>query len=118
MNGWLSTHVLDVANGIPAAGMTIELFEISGETRTHLKTVVTNHDGRVDQRLLDAHEMRRSTFELLFHTASYFASKNTPLSEPPFLDLIPIRFSIADPASHYHVPLLVSPWTYSTYRGS
>lgn len=118
MNGWLSTHVLDTANGQPAAGMSIELFEISGNERTHLKTVVTNSDGRVDGRLLDSPEMKSGVFELIFHTASYFTALGTTVSSPPFLDLIPIRFAIADPGSHYHVPLLVSPWSYSTYRGS
>lgn len=118
MNGWLSTHVLDTATGRPAAGISIELFEITGTQRTLLKSVVTNEDGRTDQPLLDSSEIRIATFELLFHTGAYFAKSGADLPSPPFLDLIPLRFSISDPASHYHVPLLVSPWSYSTYRGS
>lgn len=118
MKGWLSTHVLDAAHGCPAEGIVVELHELTDGTRRHLKTVVTNADGRVDERLLDGPEMRKGVFELLFHVGDYFARRGSVLADPPFLDLIPLRFGIADPDSHYHVPLLVSPWTYSTYRGS
>lgn len=118
MNGRLTTHVLDTANGIPARGMTIELFKISGESRTLLKSVVTNHDGRIDSPLLEAEGMQVATYELLFDTAAYFTTRGNTVTQPPFLDLIPIRFSIADADAHLHVPLLVSPWAYSTYRGS
>ncbi|HVJ44847.1 MAG TPA: hydroxyisourate hydrolase [Luteolibacter sp.] len=118
MNGRLTTHVLDTANGIPAEGITIELFQISGATRTLLKSAVTNHDGRIDSPLLEAQGMQVATYELVFHTAAYFTAKGNAVTEPPFLDFIPIRFSVADADAHHHVPLLVSPWAYSTYRGS
>lgn len=118
MTGKLTTHVLDTAHGCPAPSMQIDLFRISGETRTLLKSVVTNHDGRVDAPLLEGEELLTGSYELLFHTAAYFAGKGASLAEPPFLDVIPLRFAIANPAAHYHVPLLVSPWAYSTYRGS
>lgn len=118
MNGWLSTHVLDTANGCPAGGMLIELFEIKTDARERLKSMVTNADGRIDEHVLDAAEMRTGVFELLFHAGAYFAAKGTSLPEPPFLDQIPIRFGIADAGTHYHVPLLVSPWAFSSYRGS
>jgi 5-hydroxyisourate hydrolase len=118
MNGQLTTHVLDSANGIPAEGVIIELFHLSGETRTLLKSVVTNSNGRVDLPVLAAEEMQAATYELRFHVAAYFQAKGALLTTPPFLDEIPIRFSIADADAHYHVPLLVSPWAYSIYRGS
>lgn len=118
MNGWLSTHVLDTANGRPAEGMVIELFELDGEVRIPLKTVATHSDGRVEEPLLDSTEIRIGVFELLFHAGAYFTGKGTPLPQPAFLDQIPVRFGIADVNMHYHVPLLVSPWAFSTYRGS
>jgi len=118
MKGRLTTHVLDTANGIPASGVNIELFLISGEERTLLGRFVTNDDGRLDTPLLSGEDMLPATYELLFHTAAYFAAKGAAITEPPFLDKIPLRFGIADPAAHHHVPLLVSPWAYSTYRGS
>ena len=118
MPGWLSTHVLDTANGCPAAGMLIGLFEVSGDKRTLLKAVQTNPDGRVDEPLLTADEMKVGVFELVFQVGAYFKKSGTVLPEPAFLDAVPIRFAIADITAHYHVPLLVSPWAYSTYRGS
>ena len=113
MHAKLSTHVLDLTTGRPAAGMTIELWRLSPE-RTHLKTVTTNQDGRTDGPLLTADEMIVGSYELVFMVRSYFARQ-----EPvPFLDQVPIRFGIGDAAAGYHVPLLVTPWAYSTYRGS
>jgi 5-hydroxyisourate hydrolase len=116
--GRLSTHVLDTANGRPAAGMRIDFSRIEGEHSRLLKTVHTNQDGRTDEPILSADTMQAGEFELLFHTAEYFARSGARLTEPPFLDRIPLRFAMADAAAHYHVPLLVSPWSYSTYRGS
>ncbi len=107
MSPKLSTHVLDTANGRPAAGMKIELR--SGGTL--LKTVVTNADGRTDAPLLAGAEVAAGEYELLFHVGDYFGTR-------AFLDIVPVRFIISDPAAGYHVPLLCSPWAYSTYRGS
>jgi 5-hydroxyisourate hydrolase len=105
----LSTHVLDTARGCPARGMTIELWSIDKSTK--LKTVRTNDDGRVDSPLLADKEMIAGTYELVFCVGDYFGEKR-------FLDRVPIRFIISDATAKYHVPLLVSPWAYSTYRGS
>lgn len=117
MSGGLTTHVLDTANGKPAAGMSVELFVVDGETRTQMKSVRTNADGRTDGPLLSREEFAVGQYEIVFDVAGYFA-RDTDLPEPPFLGRVPIRFGIADPDAHYHVPLLVSPWSYSTYRGS
>ena len=117
MNDGLTTHVLDTANGKPAAGMSVELFVVDGETRTQMKSVRTNADGRTDGPLLSREEFAVGQYEIVFDVAGYFA-RDTDLPEPPFLGRVPIRFGIADPDAHYHVPLLVSPWSYSTYRGS
>src|SRR3954468_20061064 len=105
----LSTHVLDTAHGRPAAGMKIELW--SGDRATLLKTVTTNSDGRTDGPLLSGDEMQAGEYELLFHVGDYFGERK-------FLDRVPVRFTISDRSAKYHVPLLVSPWAYSTYRGS
>lgn len=113
--GRLTTHVLDTANGRPAAGVTIELYR-DGESAP-LATAVTNADGRTDAPLLDAGDWRPGRYELRFHVGDYFATRAAAGGEPPFLDRIPIRFGMSGDA-HYHVPLLVSPWSYSTYRGS
>jgi 5-hydroxyisourate hydrolase len=119
MTGKLTTHVLDTAHGCPAARVAIALWMIAptGE-RTLLKHTVTNADGRTDQPLLADREFAVGTYELVFAIADYFAQFNLVTPYPPFLSDIPLRFSISDNASHYHVPLLVSPWSYSTYRGS
>jgi len=115
----LSTHVLDTVRGGPAEGVAIELFELTGDgARKTLKRILTNSDGRTDAPLIAAAEARVGTFELVFHVGDYFRRHNVKTAEPPFLDQIPIRFSVADPRAHYHVPLLASPWSYSTYRGS
>lgn len=119
MSGKLSTHVLDLASGRPAAGMRIELFRLSaGHPPVLVKSVETNNDGRTEAPLLAPAEMATGTYELLFHVAEYFSSKHMLASRPPFLDRVPVRFGIADTDSNYHVPLLVTPWSYSTYRGS
>lgn len=115
--GRLTTHVLDTASGSPAKSLRISLFEIRDGKRNLLKDAVTNSDGRCDAPLLEGSAFKNGQYELLFHVAEYFKAK-TKLPEPPFLDEIPIRFAIADSSAHYHVPLLVSPWSYSTYRGS
>lgn len=120
MSGRLTTHVLDTANGRPAAEMQIELWHIGSGTneRTLIKTVRTNADGRVDAPLLAGELFVVGVYELVFDVGAYFASTHTHTPDPPFLDRVPIRFGIADATTHYHVPLLVSPWAYSTYRGS
>lgn len=118
MAGRLTTHVLDTANGVPAAGMAIELWLLEGEERTLMRAAVTNADGRLDGPLLADAEMRVGVYELVFAVGEYFAARNARLSEPRFLDRVPVRCGIADVEAHYHVPLLVSPWAYSTYRGS
>lgn len=118
--GRLSTHVLDVVTGGPARGVAVELRRLSPDGAAEpVARAVTNADGRTDAPLLAGGELRAGTYELVFHVGDYFRARGTPgLAEPPFLDQVPIRFGIADPDGHYHVPLLVSPWSYSTYRGS
>jgi 5-hydroxyisourate hydrolase len=117
--GRLTTHVLDTVSGTPARGVVVELFAISADGSSRLvKNVTTNDDGRVDAPLLDGASMRAGTYELRFHVDDYFKRMQTAQGSPPFLDIVPLRFTIADAAAHYHVPLLVSPWSYSTYRGS
>jgi 5-hydroxyisourate hydrolase len=115
--GRLTTHVLDTARGMPAAGMTIELYALASG-RALIKTAVTNTNGRTDQPMLDETAFKPGPYELVFAVADYFRAARIELSQPPFLDQVPIRFAIADPQAHYHVPLLVSPWSYTTYRGS
>ncbi|MEZ5823853.1 MAG: hydroxyisourate hydrolase [Geminicoccaceae bacterium] len=117
-SGKLTTHVLDTARGRPAAGLHVDLHRIEGSERVHIKSVVTNDDGRIDRPLLDGDGMARGTYELVFHVGHYLKIQDVDLTDPPFLDAVPLRFGIADPDSHYHVPLLVSPYGYSTYRGS
>jgi 5-hydroxyisourate hydrolase len=114
----LSTHVLDTAHGCPAQGMQIELWSLAGDQPKLLKTVRTNADGRTDQPLLGADELKTGVYELVFHVGEYFVKKMSKHHEIPFLDRVPVRFGIADATVSYHVPLLVSPWAYSTYRGS
>ena len=115
----VTTHVLDVTIGRPVQGVRVELYELgSGSERKLLADMVTNADGRTDKPLLAADEARAGRFEIIFHAGDYFHRRAAELAEPPFLDLVPIRFGLADPKAHYHVPLLVSPWSYSTYRGS
>ena len=111
MSGGLTTHVLDTARGRPAAGVAIELARLAGGAREVLRTVTTNADGRTDEPLMGDGELQAGEYELVFAVGDYFG-------ERPFLDRVPVRFTITDPGAHYHVPLLVSPWSYSTYRGS
>jgi len=117
--GGLTTHVLDTAHGRPAAGVRVDLSIVDADGRTRLvRTVTTNADGRCDAALLGADEMQVGRYELLFHVAEYFRAAGVALPDPPFLDAVPVRFAIADRAGRYHVPLLVSPYGYVTYRGS
>lgn len=125
MAGKLTTHVLDTAQGCPAADLVIELWLIyssaqpqASSNKTLIKTIQTNADGRTDQPVLSSNEIQSGTYELVFAVGDYFAQQSVKTTDPPFLDRIPIQFTITDTNSHYHVPLLVSPWSYSTYRGS
>ena len=115
----LTTHVLDTALGIPAKGIMIDVFRIQDEIREYLRTVRTNADGRVDGGpILSGETFRKGTYEMVFHTGAYLKFTGQKLPEVLFLDIIPIRFGVSDPNLHYHVPLLFSPFSYSTYRGS
>ncbi len=114
----LSTHVLDTAHGCPASGMKIELWSLDGEDRTLVTTTKTNPDGRPEMPLLAADEMVAGHYEIIFYVGDYFAAKSANLPKLRFLDKVPVRFGIADAGAGYHVPLLCSPWAYSTYRGS
>jgi 5-hydroxyisourate hydrolase len=116
--GKLSTHVLDTYHGKPAAGLRIDFFRIEGEKRTLLKTLKTNNDGRTDEMPLKADEMKVGTYEFIFHIGDHFRAQGVKLPEPAFLDQVPVRFGIFDAKAGYHVPLVCTPWTYSTYRGS
>jgi 5-hydroxyisourate hydrolase len=116
--GRLSTHVLDTALGKPAAGVNWSLYRLEGASKIRLASGVTNSDGRTDGPLLEGDAVAIGTYELVFFVAAYFRAQDTELSDPPFLDEIPLRFAIFDAAQNYHVPLLVSPYSYSTYRGS
>ncbi|MGF1498432.1 MAG: hydroxyisourate hydrolase [Elainellaceae cyanobacterium] len=120
MAGKLTTHVLDTVRGGPAAGMALELWSLNPESgdRTLLKTTITNGDGRTDEPLLAEGGLTVGVYELVFVVGSYFAKTSEALPDPPFLNRVPIQFGIADANAHYHVPLLASPWSYSTYRGS
>ena len=134
MPGYLTTHVLDTARGCPAAGLKIDLYRIEGETRVHLHSMATNDDGRTDSPILPDGEFAHGVYELAFHAGAYLDATGAKTSEPRFLDMIPIRFGRRHPLSraaapvavrlfdlqdtHYHVPLLLSPFGYSTYRGS
>ena len=117
--GRLTTHVLDTATGRPAQGLAVALFALDGGGgRRLLKQVATNADGRIDGPLLEGVAFVPGTYELEFAVGDYFRAIGVTLAEPAFLDVVPLRFGVADPAAHYHVPLLVSPYSYSTYRGS
>ena len=113
--GKLTTHVLDTAHGCPAAGLTLRLFDSSKKL---LVETTTNSDGRVDHPLLEGESFRTGTYTLEFEAGAYFRARGVKLAEVPFLDVVPIGFGIGDSEAHYHVPLLVSPYAYSTYRGS
>lgn len=124
--GRLTTHVLDTMHGRPAAQLTIRLLRVDPDASegqrparlTLLKTVCTNADGRIDAPLLAGDELVAGVYELHFAVGAYFAAQGVTTPDPPFLNVVPVSFGIADPTAHYHVPLLVSPWAYSTYRGS
>jgi 5-hydroxyisourate hydrolase len=116
--GRLTTHVLDTALGLPARGLRIELYRIDGSGRILVKSVSTNGDGRCGEPLLAGSSFERGIYELNFHVGDYLRQQGTVLPEPAFLDEVPIRFGIRDEAEHYHVPLLVSPFGFTTYRGS
>lgn len=116
--GFLTTHVLDTAKGVPAAGMEVVLYRLQGDVRDELARMTTNGDGRTDSPILPKEHFLPGTYELEFHAGSYLDASGVPAEEPRFLDLVPIRFGISDPESHYHVPLLISPFGMSTYRGS
>ena len=116
MAGWLTTHVLDTANGRPAAKLRIELFRLRDDGRQLLETLTTNDDGRTDRPILSEDRFETGVYELVFHAGEYL-NRAGSLPEPHFLDVIPIRFTMTD-NTHYHVPLLLSPFGYSTYRGS
>jgi 2-oxo-4-hydroxy-4-carboxy-5-ureidoimidazoline decarboxylase len=119
VHGRLSTHVLDTARGRPASGMTLELAQLAADgTRLTLVRATTNADGRTDAPLIADRPLPIATYELVFDVAGYFATAGLPLADPPFITQVPLRFAIAEAEGHYHVPLLVSPWSYSTYRGS
>lgn len=116
--GYLTTHVLDTARGLPAAGLRIVLYHLTGDVRRKIVEMVTNTDGRTDAPILPRAEFATGTYELVFHAGDYLRTAGQSGVEPLFLDEVPIRFGISDPAAHYHVPLLLSPFGYSTYRGS
>lgn len=116
--GALTTHVLDTAEGVPAQGVRIALSRIDVDDPRELTQAVTNADGRVDGPLLAGDDFREGVYELVFAIGDYFRSRDIPLADPPFLDEVVIRFTIGDRGAHYHVPLLATPWSYTTYRGS
>jgi len=118
VNGRLSTHVLDTHAGRPAAGVGIELYEFTGEKAHCIETAITNADGRTDRPLIVDRPLPIGRYELRFALGNHFRSRGIESGDPPFLDIVPLRFSIAEPEGHYHVPLLCTPWSYSTYRGS
>jgi 5-hydroxyisourate hydrolase len=115
--GYLTTHVLDTANGRPANGVRIELYRLEGNDRTHLKTMVTNKDGRTDTPVLPVGEMNVGQYEMVFSIGDYFRARRQS-TQVAFIDEVPIRFGVDDQDDHYHVPLLASPYSFSTYRGS
>lgn len=116
--GRLTTHVLDTAHGKPGAGIAIALYRRAGSQHTLLKETLTNADGRCDGALLEGAAFTAGHYRITFAVAEYFRSQGIALPDPPFLDAVVLDFGVADPALHYHVPLLVSPWSFSTYRGS
>ncbi|HAT30441.1 MAG TPA: hydroxyisourate hydrolase [Janthinobacterium sp.] len=116
--GRLSTHILDTAHGRPGSDVQIHLYRIEGDVKTHLCTTRTQQDGRCGGPLLEGDALLAGVYELEFHVGPYFAALGVDLPQPNFLDLITLRFGVADADAHYHVPLTVSPWSYSTYRGS
>lgn len=115
--GRLTTHVLDTARGKPGTGIAVSVYRLDGERR-QVASTVTNHDGRCDQPLLEGPALQAGRYEIVFAAGDYFRALDDALPEPLFVDEVVLRFGVAAPDQHYHVPLLVSPWSYSTYRGS
>ncbi|GAB4555659.1 MAG: hydroxyisourate hydrolase [Ruegeria sp.] len=118
MTGYLTTHVLDTARGCPAQGLKIALYRVSGNSRHKLVEMQTNADGRTDSPILPQDKFQTGTYELIFYAGDYLRATGQAGADPLFLDQVPIRFGMSDPQAHYHVPLLLSPYGYSTYRGS
>jgi len=118
MSGYLTTHVLDTARGVPAAGIKVQLFRISGNSHRKIAETITNDDGRTDTPILPADAFKIGQYELVFFCGEYLETQGQAVGELKFLDQVPIRFGIDDCNAHYHVPLLLSPYGYSTYRGS
>jgi 5-hydroxyisourate hydrolase len=116
--GKLTTHVLDTANGCPAAGMAVRLYRFDAEGPKWLRSLHLNADGRADGPVLEGATLLAGRYRLVFEVAAYFRTRGVELPDPPFLDEVPLDFGVADEKAHYHVPLLCSPWSYSTYRGS
>ncbi|WP_275285768.1 hydroxyisourate hydrolase [Halomonas elongata] len=116
--GYLTTHVLDTSSGLPGKGIRIEVYRLEGNERTRLSEVVTNDDGRCDSPILEGEAFSVGEYELVFHAGEYLDRQGVAGDAPRFLDVIPLRFGVADASQHYHVPLLLSPYSYSTYRGS
>ncbi len=117
-NGYLTTHILDTAQGVPASGITILLYRVSGNSHRKIATAVTNEDGRTESPILPQKDFKAGHYELIFQVGAYLEQHNLATGDVKFLDQIPIRFGIEDEDAHYHVPLLLSPYGYSTYRGS
>ena len=115
--GYVTTHILDTANGCPAANVGIKAYRIDGERRVELANTRTNDDGRTDQPVIGKGSLQAGVYEIVFHIGDYFKARGLE-SATPFLDVVPVRFGIDDASEHYHVPLLASPFGYSTYRGS
>ncbi|MBD0383365.1 hydroxyisourate hydrolase [Paenibacillus sedimenti] len=118
MSAGLTTHVLDISGGCPASGVRIDLFRLQDGKSTLLRTERTNADGRVLGAMLGGEEFTPGVYELVFHVGEYFRGRGAELAEPAFLDEVPVRFGISNRDAHYHVPLLIAPWGYNTYRGS
>ncbi|MFA0658897.1 hydroxyisourate hydrolase [Vibrio splendidus] len=116
--GRLTTHVLDTTHGLPGADIKVELYKVNEDSTEKLATVITNSDGRTDAPILAGNDFRPGKYQLVFYVADYYRSKGVELDGVPFLDDVVIRFGLDDPEAHYHVPLLVSPYSFSTYRGS
>jgi 5-hydroxyisourate hydrolase len=116
--GRLTTHVLDTSIGRPAAGVKISLSRFAGDRWSELISTTTNADGRTDKPLAEASDFTAGRYRLEFHIGDYFRAARAVLSDPPFFDVVPVQIGIADPSLHYHVPLLCTPWSYNTYRGS
>tara|TARA_Y100001956_G_scaffold79040_1_gene91637 strand:+ start:422 stop:784 length:363 start_codon:yes stop_codon:yes gene_type:complete len=116
--GKLTTHVLDTMHGVPGSDIRVELYRIEGDNLTKVKTVTTNSDGRTDEPVLEGEDFRIGKYQLVFYVADYYQRQEIKLDDVPFLDDVVIRFGLADEGAHYHVPLLVSPYSFSTYRGS